>query len=113
MTNINNQSQVLDKIAGLEDLDHENAAVCSGGRITLYDGRNKTGTAVSFGGGSVANLTRFGFNNKASSIGITNGQTWTLWRDANFKGNSITYGPGHYNLAGIFNNSISSISRIA
>lgn len=72
MKNINNQSQSLDKIAGLEDLDHENAAVCSGGSIDLFDGANLTGFQVS----SVQNIPDLrnipgvgNFNDRATSIG--------------------------------------------
>ncbi|MCM0589275.1 MAG: beta/gamma crystallin-related protein [Gloeotrichia echinulata DEX184] len=114
MTNINNQSQVLDKIAGLEDLDNENAAVCSGGRAILYDGPNLTGASVSFIN-SVPNLALFGFNDKASSIAIlssTENQKWQLFEDVNYGGfGSRIFGLGTYNLFGI-NNISSSLLRI-
>ncbi|MBW4676057.1 MAG: peptidase inhibitor family I36 protein [Desmonostoc geniculatum HA4340-LM1] len=108
----NNQFQSLSSINGVEDISQENAAACSGGRIILYDERNQRGVSVSFPGGSVANLASFGFNNKASSIEVTNAQTWRLWTNVNFGGNSINYGQGNFNLFGVFNDSISSLSRV-
>ena len=111
MTNINNQSQVLDKIAGLEDLDHENAAVCSGGNITLFDGANLTGSSVSFVT-SVPNLAIFGFNDKASSVRVLAGHSWRLFENVNYGGfGSRVLGPGTYNLTAI-NNISSSLLRI-
>lgn len=108
-----NKFSSLSVINGLEEISQENAAACSGGRITLYDGANQTGVAVSFVGGAVRNLSAFGFDNRASSIEITGNQRWRLWVDPNFSSNSREYGTGTANLFGIFNNSISSLSRVA
>jgi Beta/Gamma crystallin len=109
MTNINNQSQSLDKIAGLEDLNHENAAVCSGGAsITLYDGANLTGASVSFTVASVPDLATYGFDNKASSIKILSGR-WNLSDLVNYGGFTSSYATvGAYNL-GLLNNKVSSL----
>ncbi len=46
MSNINKQSQSLDKIAGVQDLSHEKAATCSGGRTTLWTDANRAGTQL-------------------------------------------------------------------
>lgn len=108
----NNQIQSLSFIDGVEDISQENAATFSGGRIILYNGANQTGTSVSFTGGAVGNLGSFGFDDKTSSVEITNDQRWRLWVNTNYTGNSITYAQGKYNLFGIYNNSISSVSRI-
>lgn len=108
---INNQFQSLDSIDGVEDISQENAAAYSGGRVILYDGKNEGGTSLSFTTGYVSNLGKYGFNDKTSSIEITNSQRWQFWLNTNFRGNSITYGKGKFNLQGIYNNSISSLSR--
>ncbi|XHR82930.1 MAG: beta/gamma crystallin-related protein [Gloeotrichia echinulata GP01] len=110
MTNINNQSQFLDKIAGLEDLDHENAAVCSGGKITLFDGPNLTGESVSFVA-DVKNLGNFDFNDKASSIRVFGGHSWQLFGNVHFRGANNIFGPGSYNL-GALNNQVSSLKKL-
>lgn len=113
MTNINNQSQVLDKIAGLEDLDHENAAVCSGGIAILYDRRNFSGDSRILFGGSSGTLGNF--NNKAASIEIFSG-LWKFWTRKNFSGSNVTLGVGAYRLEGslnTFNDNIESYLRIA
>ncbi|BAZ49555.1 hypothetical protein NIES4103_21670 [Nostoc sp. NIES-4103] len=107
----NNQIQSLSFIDGVEDICQENAATFSGGRIILYNGANQTGTSVSFTGGRIASLSRFGFDNRTSSIEITNNQTWQLWVNPNFEGNDVIYGKGKYNLKGLYNNNISSLSE--
>ncbi len=112
MTNINNQFQSLDKISGLEDLNHENAAVCSGGSITLYDGKDNTGLSVTFST-SVPNLGTSNFDNVASSIRITPGETWRLFRNVNYGGlNTPVYTAGAYNLGLLFNNQVSSVIKL-
>ncbi|MCV3217511.1 beta/gamma crystallin family protein [Plectonema radiosum NIES-515] len=111
MTNINNQSQSLDKIAGLEDLNHENAAVCSGGAsIILYDGADLTGESKSFSISSVPSLFRYNFNDRASSIKVGSGK-WQLFQDVNFAGFSNTFTSGAYNLTQL-NNQVSSLKTV-
>jgi Beta/Gamma crystallin len=111
MKNINNQSQALDKIAGLEDLNHENAAVCSGGRIDLFDGAGLTGANVSFIA-FVTDLRSYAFNDKASSIRITSGESWQLFENVNYQGASGIFGSGTFNLPANLNNIVSSAKRV-
>ncbi len=111
MKNINNQSQSLDKIAGLEDLNHENAAVCSGGNAILYDGADLTGSSV-FLGTNVPNLGILSFNDKASSVAVTSGK-WQFFKDVNYQGTaSPVFGIGTYNFV-ILNNAVSSGKKVA
>jgi hypothetical protein len=112
MKNINKQSQSLDKIAGLEDLDHENAAVCSGGIAILYDGANLAGPSATFRANN-ADLRSIGFNDKASSISVTVGEKWQLFEHVNYGGAaSQVFSGGSYNLIGL-NNIGSSIRKVA
>jgi len=93
MSNINKQSQSLDKIAGVQDISHESAAACSGGLLTLYDGTNGTGAAVAYVGGVgvIANSLST-FNNRASSFKIEGNQTVRFYTGQNRTGVSTVVG---------------------
>ncbi|RAM51201.1 MAG: hypothetical protein C6Y22_12600 [Hapalosiphonaceae cyanobacterium JJU2] len=112
MTKINNQSQNLNNIAGVEDLSHNHAATCSGGSVTFYDGRNRGFPSLTLLSGR-KNLANESWANRASSIEISAGQTWRFWIDKDFQGNSITLGAGFHNLFGLFDNNIESFTRIS
>ena len=61
--------------------------------------------------GSVPDMVKAGFNDKASSIIVSKGQ-WALYEDINFKGKNIILGPGTYNnLDTLGNDSLSSIQQ--
>jgi hypothetical protein len=118
----NNQFQSLDSINCVEDISPEDAAAYSGGAITLYNGNNQTGTFATFSG-SISNLNDFSFDNITSSISISGNQTWTLFKNPNFGGASLTFsattGSGSTgdavalaNITGGFNNSFSSIQLV-
>lgn len=112
------QSQDLNKIAGVEDLSHENAAAVSGGTMELAGGLDRTGEVRRYERGSFKDLR--GFNNKASSFNIAPGAVWRFWTGKNFTGQSFT-SQGADKLQGFtnltqglksFNNDIESIQRI-
>jgi Mannan-binding protein/Beta/Gamma crystallin len=61
----------------------------------------------------VADLSTVGFNDKASSIVVNNGQKWRFYKDKNFQGEFIEVGPedSSSNL-GNLNNQISSFKSV-
>lgn len=81
----------------------------SSARITLFESEDFNGRSVP-ASGNLANLANFGFNNRASSIRIRDGQ-WQLCTDADYRGNCITLGPGDYRSLGAvgMNNRVSSV----
>lgn len=123
MSTTDKQSQDLNQIAGVQDLNNENAAAVSGGVALLgncfdFKGRQRKLSAKPGQGFKSLGF----FNNKASSIGITPGEEWSFWTGKNFKAGgdttavSITLGAGIYNLNefpfDLFNNDIESVKRI-
>jgi hypothetical protein len=112
MSNINKQPQSLDKIAGVQDISHENAAACSGGALTLWSESNHTGVVRSYTS-STPDLGSF--NNQASSFEVGNNETWRLWTLKNYGGSYATLG-GYYKgtigpFSGIDNN-VESVQRL-
>ncbi|MEI1375470.1 beta/gamma crystallin-related protein [Nostoc sp. UHCC 0926] len=80
--------------------------------VTLWD--QQIGKGASFDtNNAVADLTKFGFNNKASAIQVNNGQKWRFYAEKNFRGEYIDVGPDEArgNL-GKLNNRISSLKSI-
>jgi hypothetical protein len=61
----------------------------------------------------VPDLSKVGFNNKADSVGINNGEKWRFYEHKNFKGQFVEVGPDEFrgNL-GHFNNKISSFCAL-
>jgi Beta/Gamma crystallin/Mannan-binding protein len=61
----------------------------------------------------VADLSAVGFNDKASSIAINNGQKWRFYKDKNFQGEFIEVGPEDtLSHLGNLNNQISSFKSV-
>ncbi len=110
MSNISKKSPCFQKVIGVQDISHENAAACSGGTIILYDNNNFTGNTYVRGTGSWSNLGSF--DNRASSVLATAG-TWELWSGINFTGNKLTVSSasGGIVLNSLLNNQVSSIRR--
>jgi Beta/Gamma crystallin len=77
--------------------------------ITLFENENFNGRRLR-SSASVANLDGAGFNDRASSVVIHNGQ-WQICSDAYFRGRCVTLGPGDYpNLRSMgLNDSVSSV----
>ncbi|MDZ8189993.1 MAG: beta/gamma crystallin-related protein [Nostoc sp. ChiSLP02] len=111
MSHINNQTQYLDSMELLQDLEYETAATITGGSLSLFDNPNGGGQSVRLTS-SDPNLQSF--NNRASSFRVTPNQLWYGYTGRNYKGFRILLTPRLIkNLPGIFNNSISSIRRVA
>jgi uncharacterized protein YcfJ len=70
------------------------AATTAAAQVTLYshdDFRGQQFTA----NGTVHNLDRLGFNDRASSV-VVNGGNWQVCEDANFNGRCVILQPGEY-----------------
>jgi hypothetical protein len=112
MSNIKKQSQNLDKITGVQDLLYEEAATCSGGRLTLWNGTNRTGisTVVT---GNVGDLG--GFRNIASSFQVEAGTLYRLYTGLNRTGSDVVLG-GFFGQSGNFgigfDNNVESVARL-
>lgn len=91
------------------------AAVVAGAafaNITLYEHDNFAGRTYRTDA-QVPNFGDVGFNDKASSAIVRNGQ-WQICSDANFRGNCVTLDPGEYpslNVMGL-NDKVSSVRQI-
>jgi hypothetical protein len=80
--------------------------------VTLWDGANRQGASFDSNKG-VADLSLVGFDNKASSIAVNNGQKWRFYKDKNFKGQFIEIGPDEsLGNIGRLNNQVSSFKSI-
>ncbi|WP_414573864.1 beta/gamma crystallin-related protein [Nostoc sp. CCY 9925] len=120
MSNINNygvdmNNKTLTELSfsAVKELNDELAATCSGGRVNIFQDANFQGRGITFSN-SDANLANNGFNDVTSSIVITGNERWRFYKNANFRGPSVTLGPGRYpRLSRGVNNSISSIKRIS
>ncbi len=80
-------------------------------RATLYEGSNLSGRAYPLDG-TMPNLARTGFNDRASSLRVETGY-WIFCSDSEFRGECRTYGPGEYTSLPGLNNAISSGRRIS
>lgn len=80
--------------------------------ITLFQGENFNGPRYT-ANGSVSDLARVGFNDRASSAAIRGG-SWQLCTDSFFRGQCITLNPGDYpSLSTVgLNNQVSSVREI-
>ncbi|MBW4536668.1 MAG: beta/gamma crystallin family protein [Pleurocapsa minor HA4230-MV1] len=115
MTKINNQSNRLDNINFVQDLDNESAAAVSGGKavpdVILYSKKNRRGKSLQVNDG-IADLSKDNFDDSSSSV-VVNSGTWRLYTEPNFKGQSIDVeSDTARDLPGRFNNSISSLKSI-
>lgn len=91
------------------------AAVLAGAasaQVTLYQNERFYGPTFATSG-SVSNLARAGFNDRASSLIIQRG-TWLVCEDSDFRGRCIQLRPGQYpSLAAMgLNNRVSSLQRL-
>lgn len=82
-------------------------AAAHAGDITLFEDVDFRGRAVNLRE-TTDELTRFGFNDKASSILVRSG-TWDVCTDAGFRGRCKTLGPGEYSSMPGMNDAISSV----
>ncbi|NDP43628.1 MAG: beta/gamma crystallin family protein, partial [Aromatoleum sp.] len=70
------------------------AGAAAAADITLFENDNYNGRRLR-STTSVSNLDNSGFNDRASSVVIHNGQ-WQICSDAYFRGRCVTLGPGDY-----------------
>ncbi|MBD2452211.1 hypothetical protein H6G76_34955 [Nostoc sp. FACHB-152] len=106
MSQINNQTQDLNSIELVQDLDHESAATVSGGALVLSSLRDGEGTRRTFNGRnpSLGNL-----NDRASWYEVTGTRDWFAYTGRNFTGTRRLLRAGTVNnLRGIFNNNFES-----
>ena len=77
------------------------------GEITLFEDDNFRGRAVTLRE-TTDDLSRMGFNDKASSIMVRSG-TWDVCTDSGFRGICKTLGPGEYRSMPGMNDAITSV----
>ncbi|MGK5077890.1 beta/gamma crystallin-related protein [Janthinobacterium sp. HLX7-2] len=77
------------------------------GEITLFEDDNFRGRAVTVRE-TTDDLSRLGFNDKASSILVRSG-SWDVCTDSGFRGNCKTLGPGEYRSLPGMNDAITSV----
>lgn len=82
----------------------------SAGEITLFEDAGFRGRPVSLRY-DTNDLSRMGFNDKTSSIIVRSG-TWEVCKDANYRGNCRTLGPGRYSSMPGMNDEISSVREV-
>ena len=75
-------------------------------QVTFYEGEGFRGRAFTTNG-TVYDLERRGFNDRASSAVVQNGR-WEVCDDAQFSGNCVVLRPGSYDSLGELNNRVSS-----
>ena len=80
--------------------------------VTLWD--QQIGKGASFKTNqAVADLSKVGFNDKASAIQVNNGQKWRFYAGKNFTGEYIDVGPDQaVGNIGRLNNKVSSLKAI-
>jgi hypothetical protein len=80
--------------------------------VTLWD--QQIGQGASFKtNNAVADLSKLGFDNKASAIQVNNGQTWRFYAGKNFTGEYVDVSPNEaVGNIGPLNNKVSSLKAI-
>ncbi|MED5615653.1 beta/gamma crystallin-related protein [Janthinobacterium sp. P210005] len=82
----------------------------SAGEITLFEDAGFRGRPVTLRS-DAGDLSRMGFNDKTSSIIVRSG-TWEVCKDANYRGNCRTLGPGRYDTMPGMNDAVSSVREV-
>jgi hypothetical protein len=82
----------------------------SGRALTLYENAGFSGRSYDTDG-DVSNLDRTGFNDRARSMIIQDGQ-WEICGDADYRSRCQTYGPGRYASLGSLSGEVSSMRRV-
>ena len=85
-------------------------AAASAGELTLFEDDNFRGRAVTVRD-TTDDLSRVGFNDKASSIMVRSG-TWDVCTDSGFRGSCKTLTPGEYRSMPGMNDAISSVREV-
>ncbi len=80
--------------------------------VTLWDKSNRQGAKFDSNEG-VPDLSRVGFDNKASSAAVNNGQKWRFYDGKNFKGDFVEISPNESRGSlGKLNNRVSSFKSV-
>jgi hypothetical protein len=80
--------------------------------VTLWSKKNRQGSSFESDKG-VPDLSQVGFDDKASSIAVNNGQKWRFYKDKNFQGEFIEIGPNDFSgHLGHLNNQVSSFKSV-
>lgn len=89
------------------------AATCAANSVCVWDGANQTGAKATISYNltpSCVNLSRFSFDNRTSSAWVTTSHKWAVYLNANCTGAyNVFHERTKGNMAGTWNNSISSI----
>ncbi len=81
--------------------------------VILFDSSTRRSSRPSFASNKgVADLSKVGFNNKASFVQVNNGQVWRFYQDKNFKGEFVEVGPNEARGLSKLNNQISSFRSV-
>ena len=91
MSHINNQTQDLDSIELVQDLDHEDAATVSGGKLYLSGGYNNTGYEIAASKG-IKDLGKY--DNTASWYQVTGDNGWYAYTGKYYTGYRYYLKPG-------------------
>jgi hypothetical protein len=122
MSNTKQNFNQLDATLAVKELDNETAAAIQGGAaLELYGKTGAFGASDSLGSFNVGGRATLSSraDNQISSVLIKDG-TWKFYEDANYKGKSITFTRGRYDLvlyplgflSSSWDNQISSFKRI-
>lgn len=108
MTHINTQSQDIFAIAGVSNLDQEQAASISGGNLDMSNLPNGKGSRLNNLRGRYSSLGSF--NNKASWYQNKGNRDYIAYTGKNFTGQAYRLRAGQKgNLGGMANNNFESI----
>ncbi|MEH2456404.1 hypothetical protein [Nostoc sp.] len=107
MSNINNQTQDLNSIELVQDLDQEAAATITGGYLYISTGYNGSGSETALGKGYTS---LGGYNNKVSWYKVTGNTGWYAYTGKDYTGKGYYLAPGSGgNLGGYENNNWESV----
>lgn len=81
--------------------------------VTLFNSRTNRSSGQSFASNEkVADLSKVGFDNKASFVQVNNGKVWRFYQGKNFKGAFVEVGPNEARGLTKLNNQISSFRSV-
>lgn len=115
----NQHEQLFEGIPAVQELDNETAAAIQGGySLELYDDDDAKLDQL-LGSFDFGGKPRLISNDKISTIVINDDTKWRFYIDADYKGDSITFGKGTHRLrlsqypnTRKFNNNISSFIQV-
>lgn len=90
--------------------EYRQAEARPGAPVLLFAQERMRGEPLALGA-DAPDFNAFGFNDRAASLLITEGQ-WEFCLHANYGGQCVIYGPGSYPLLGVLDRRISSMRRV-